>query len=167
MLASCGFPPEFAPVDIDGRLLGDGGLCANAPIEAVLEEPTVSLTCLVVDLYARKGKRPTTIEAAFARRSDLLFSNQTWQRLRAYKREIALRRTSADSVDSPRILQLSYRAPPEEAGPEKIFDYSRRSVTQRWRAGKTDGAFAMERLSAMAPGGILSFNGANEIKQWE
>ena len=35
LLASCGFLPEFAPVEIGGRLLGDGGLSANAPIEAL------------------------------------------------------------------------------------------------------------------------------------
>ena len=26
LLASCGFLPEFAPLEIGGRLLGDGGL---------------------------------------------------------------------------------------------------------------------------------------------
>jgi NTE family protein len=36
LLASCGFLPEFAPVEIDGRLLGDAGLSANAPFEPVL-----------------------------------------------------------------------------------------------------------------------------------
>jgi NTE family protein len=38
VLASCGFLPEFAPVEVDGRLLGDGGLSANAPIEAVAHD---------------------------------------------------------------------------------------------------------------------------------
>src|SRR4051794_8904408 len=35
LLASCGYLPEFAPVEIGGRLLADGGLAANAPIEAL------------------------------------------------------------------------------------------------------------------------------------
>jgi predicted acylesterase/phospholipase RssA len=35
VLASCGFLPEFPAVEIDGRLLGDGGLSANAPVEAL------------------------------------------------------------------------------------------------------------------------------------
>jgi NTE family protein len=30
LMASCGFLPEFAPVEINGRLLGDGGLSLNA-----------------------------------------------------------------------------------------------------------------------------------------
>ena len=36
LMATCGFLPEFAPVEIGGRLLGDGGFSANAPIEPVL-----------------------------------------------------------------------------------------------------------------------------------
>jgi NTE family protein len=43
LLASCGFLPEFAPVEINGRLLGDGGLSANAPIEAVVRGGTARL----------------------------------------------------------------------------------------------------------------------------
>jgi predicted acylesterase/phospholipase RssA len=40
LLASCGYLPEFAPVEIDGRLLGDGGLYATAPVEIVVDEWT-------------------------------------------------------------------------------------------------------------------------------
>src|SRR5690349_6156002 len=59
LLASCGFLPEFAPVEIGGRLLGDGGLAANAPIEALrLQRPAADLLCFVLDLYARDGSRP-------------------------------------------------------------------------------------------------------------
>jgi NTE family protein len=35
-MASCGFLPELAPVEIDGRMLADGWLSANAPVEIVL-----------------------------------------------------------------------------------------------------------------------------------
>src|SRR4051812_36186501 len=51
VIASCGFPPDFPPVEIDGRLLGDGGLVANAPIEAVVEDDADrahDLLCFVV-----------------------------------------------------------------------------------------------------------------------
>jgi NTE family protein len=46
LLASCGFVPEFSPVEIGGKLLGDGGLSANVPIEAVLFEPVRCSTVL-------------------------------------------------------------------------------------------------------------------------
>src|SRR5205807_7069990 len=82
LLASCGYLPEFAPVDIRGRLLGDGGLAANAPIEA-LRDHDGALTCFVLDLFPREGERPKDLESALARKSDLTFANQTWQRLEA------------------------------------------------------------------------------------
>src|SRR4051794_1991657 len=49
LLASCGFLPEFAPVEIDGRLLGDGGLYANAPVEIFLDSWTQG-PVIVLDL---------------------------------------------------------------------------------------------------------------------
>jgi NTE family protein len=144
LLASCGFLPEFAPVEIGGRLLGDGGLSANAPVEAVLGEaaPAAEMLCFIADLYSRDGGRPASLEAAFARRSDLLFGNQTWQRLESYRREVALR---AGPRTDHRFFYLSYRAPSEEAGPEKIFDYSPRSIGHRWRTGADDARLAVLR----------------------
>jgi NTE family protein len=81
LLASCGFLPEFAPVEIDGRLLGDGGLSANAPVEAVLvagegiPNTASNLVCFIVDLFARDGSRPADLESALQRKNDLLFGN--------------------------------------------------------------------------------------------
>lgn len=67
LLASCGFLPEFAPVEINRRLLGDGALVANAPIEPVLDEVEGSAaTVFVGDLFARDGWRPTGLESALA-----------------------------------------------------------------------------------------------------
>src|SRR4051794_15929645 len=37
LLASSGFLPEFAPIEIGGRLLGDGGLSLNAPFDPILQ----------------------------------------------------------------------------------------------------------------------------------
>ncbi|TBR27353.1 MAG: patatin-like phospholipase family protein, partial [Reyranella sp.] len=51
ILASCGFLPEFAPVEIAGRLLGDGGLSINAPVEPVFDEFAGTYnTVIVADL---------------------------------------------------------------------------------------------------------------------
>lgn len=170
LLASCGFLPEFAPVDIGGRLLGDGGLAANAPIEAVLNEAEGDLLCFVVDVYPRDGARPTDLETALARKEDLVFGNQTYMRLQGLARERGLRadiarlrdRLSGNARRDPlvsEVLQrgrggyttvfyLSYRAPPEEAGPEKSFDMSSSSIASRWRAGALDMAEAMTQLPA-------------------
>jgi NTE family protein len=146
LLASCGYLPEFAPLEIAGRLLGDGGLSANAPIEALLDHPPHEpLTCFVVDLFARDGSRPADLETAVARKSDLMFANQTWQRLEAYCRERKLRIELAEHANSGKnkgsattIYYLSYRPDHSEAGSERTFDYSSRSVASRWEAGALD-----------------------------
>jgi NTE family protein len=171
LIASCGLLPEFAPLEIDGRLLGDGGLCANAPVEAVLlldDQHDAERVCFVVDLFARDGDRPIGLESALARSQDLLFGNQTYMRLQAHRRETELReqlatvveRLPADIRESlgqllPRrgrlraILYLSYRAPAEEAGPQKMFDLSRATVRDRWQSGALDMTKAIRELSEL------------------
>jgi NTE family protein len=135
LMASCGFLPEFAPVEIEGRLLGDGGLSANAPIEA-LEDDVSNGLVFVIDLFARDGERPRTLEDALARKNDILFGNQTMQRLQLL---------SAAGRIGP-VAYLSYRPSDEEAGPEKTFDLSRSTIAGRWAAGAADMRAALERI---------------------
>ena len=145
VLASCGFLPEFAPVEIGGRLLGDGGLYANAPVEPVLDSAEGSGgTVLVVDLFARDGRRPSGLESALARKNALLFGNQTWARLALYQR-LWERLLPADAA-RPRVLYLSYQPVPGEAGPEMPFDFSRATAHERWQAGLLDGEAALDLL---------------------
>ncbi len=141
LLASCGYLPEFAPMEIDGRLLGDGGLYANAPVEIVVDEWTQG-PILVLDLFARDGSRPTSLEAALERRNDLIFGNQTVRFLNAY--------CGAERPGVAPILYFSYRASGNEAGPEKTFDMSRATITDRWRAGMLDMADALQRMAGGA-----------------
>jgi NTE family protein len=137
LLASCGYIPEFAPVEIGGRLLGDGGLSANAPIEAVLDVDRPPSVIIVADLFARDGSRPIDLESALARKNDLMFANQTFRRIEAFRRQ-AERLQKSEFNDFPQIVHLSYRAPPVEAGPERPFDLSRATIEDRWRAGELD-----------------------------
>jgi NTE family protein len=140
LLASCGFLPEFAPVEIEGRLLGDGGLYANAPVEIVLDGWTEG-PVIVLDLFAREGSRPTSLEAALERKSDLTFGNQTLRFLAAVCSRSASRR-------APPILYLSYRASGSEAGPEKTFDLSRATIADRWQAGILDMQEVLQRVGS-------------------
>jgi NTE family protein len=135
LMASCGFLPEFAPVEIGGRLLGDGGLSANAPIEALGNDLSDDLI-FVVDLFARDGERPRSLEDALARKNDIMFGNQTMQRLQLL--------TAAGGVGP--VVYLSYRPSDEEAGPEKTFDLSRATISGRWAIGAADMGAALERI---------------------
>ena len=55
LLASCGFLPEFSPIEINGRLLGDGGLSANAPFEPILTGRRG--TRFLLSIYSRETAR--------------------------------------------------------------------------------------------------------------
>jgi NTE family protein len=148
LLASCGLMPEFAPMEFNGRLLGDGGLSANAPALHVLyDEPAgAPRAVFVVDLFARDGARPTGLESALSRKNELFFANQTWTQLAAWERATAGGAKANGNAQT--VFYLSYRAPPEEAGPEKLFDYSPASLDGRWRAGELDMQAALARFSA-------------------
>lgn len=147
ILASCGFLPEFAPVQVAGRWLADGGFSLNAPFEPVLEVSN-PLRLYIIDLYARDGKVPDGIEAAAERKSDLTFGNQTFQRLRHALEARRLRTEFQALTCSDTVYLLSYRPGAEEAGPEKSFDLSDVAMAQRWRAGVLD----MQHSAGLAPG---------------
>jgi NTE family protein len=161
LVASCGFLPDFCTIEIDGRLLGDGGLVANAPIESLLlGRRGADILCFVLDLFCAVGSRPTTLEEAAARRWDLMFGNQSRQTLKGLEREYRLRSLLRDvaarlGADEARraelapvlaealehtvtVLHLTYRAPAHEAGPEKAFDFSQATIDERWQAGAVD-----------------------------
>jgi NTE family protein len=138
ILASCGFLPEFAPVEVSGRWLGDGGLSLNAPFDPVLME-RADLCLYVVDLFARDGDVPHSLEEASERKSDLMMANQTYQRLKLAIVARQLRcQSERKTVPEDQIYLLSYRPGAEEAGSEKSFDFSRAAIAQRWRAGFLD-----------------------------
>jgi len=153
ILASAGFLPEFAPVEIAGQLLGDGGLALNAPVEPMLDALEQSGgIILVADLFARDGERPRGLEAALERKNALMFGNQTWCRLDLYRRL-----WERNSIAGPTILYLSYRPTRDEAGPEASFDFSRASAEDRWREGSLDADAAVQRLPAVrASGDVLT-----------
>lgn len=156
IIASCGFLPEFAPVELNGRLLGDGGLAINAPIEPVLDEQREG-TVVVVDLFARDGARPRGLETALQRKNGLLFGNQTYARLDIYRKHWKQCGRAA-----PSVLYLSYRPTVEEAGPEAAFDFSRISAEDRWREGRLDAVEALERLGASPrPGRFIAVRRAS------
>jgi NTE family protein len=138
VLASCGFIPDFPPVEIGGRLLGDGAFYANAPVDIVLRAPRrTERVVLVIDLFPRAGARPVSVETALARRWDLIFANQTHRAIEAYEREERVHAAANGSRGPPvHLLRLCYQPPEDEAGPERQFDFSRRSIAARWAAGE-------------------------------
>lgn len=81
---------------------------------------------------------PDGREAAAERKNDLLFGNQTYQRLRYAVEARRLRAQLEGTAVQDCIYLVSYRPGLEEAEPDKSFDVSRTAMTQRWRAGFLD-----------------------------
>ncbi|WP_119462550.1 patatin-like phospholipase family protein [Rhodospirillaceae bacterium SYSU D60014] len=163
LLASSGFPPFFPPVEIDGRLLCDGGMVTNLPLEAALAEPSAEdHLCIAIDLFRRQGAPPKTVGQAVDRQLDLLLTSQTWKAIEKLRRVHDLRRhlrvlgqrlpaelrTDADvvsalaegakSADSSTTLLLLIHAPVPHDVEMRAFDFSRPVLTERWEAGRAE-----------------------------
>jgi NTE family protein len=147
LIASCGFVPEFPPIEIGGRLLGDGGLAANLPIEAALggeSHVDGELLCFAVDLFAPEGRRPATLTQAASRSLDLFFANQTDRGLRALAR--SGHPASVDRARRPaHIVPVRYRVRADEPGPHRLFDFSSAALRERWATGYSDMTAAIAR----------------------
>jgi NTE family protein len=172
LLASCGLFPDFPPIKVAGRVLADGGFSANAPVEAVLNGAgDADMLCFVVDLFSAQGEVPKTLEQASSRQWELLFGNQSRDKLGRLEREYQLRRALrqlasrlgrefkpqaniaellAEPVpNSINVFHLTYRPKDYEAGPEMGFDFSPSTLSDRWEAGFS----AMERAIDLAGDG--------------
>ncbi len=175
ILASCALLPLFAPIEIEGRLLGDGGLASNAPLDLVLDDPAFDGSlCFVIDLFAPEGSRPHTLGASLSRAGDLAFGNQSRRLREGQEREQRLRAVIGhlggmlppelrDRPDIAAMLAegrlrpmemryLSYRAGLDEAGPGKVFDFSRATLADRWRAGEEAMRAVLQTLEPVEEG---------------
>jgi NTE family protein len=176
LTASCALIPDFAPVAIGGRLLGDGAFSGNMPVDLVLDKnPQQDLVCFALDLFGRKSSPPRALPDAAARAMDLLLGCQSALMLESLRREDRMRgmiRRLADGLppelrDQPEIapvlsegygprvilLHLAYRAPAGEADMQKTFDFSPAALTARREAGAEHMRAALQVLPAVLAGG--------------
>ncbi|WP_207482268.1 patatin-like phospholipase family protein [Arenibaculum pallidiluteum] len=160
LIASSAFLPDFRPVQIDGRLFGDGGLRANLPIGPVLEDTdSADMMCIAVDLFGIRGTLPGSITAAADRREELLLATQSHDALAAYRRMHELRcklaRLAASipgdvrgdpavadaladcTASAVTILHLVHRGD-RGGGVLGLYDFSTAALQERWAAGFRD-----------------------------
>jgi NTE family protein len=158
--------PEFEPVEIDGRLLADGGLHANLPMDVVLREAEEPFLCCVIDLFSPKAKRFKTLGEAICRRQELLFVSQGRLLLDAYHREERLRamlravvdllpgelrdrpdaKAAAKEADRPGVTLVRMVCGSGDEIGFRTFDYSQGAIRMRWEAGERAAAEALRAL---------------------
>ena len=139
VMASAAFIPDFPPVEIDGRLLVDGGLSANLPVHLVLQDmlecPAV---CFAADLFPSSTRNPKGILQAAQRQTDLIFASQSKRTLRH------LQERFADRAPGTSVFHIVYNAPEGETA-LKGFDFSSSTLARRVAAGEHDSAHHLER----------------------
>lgn len=147
VIASMALLPDMAPVEIDGRLFCDGGFCANVPLHAVLDPPPEEdLLCLAVDLLGEPGPAVFSLDGMMERSNDLLFANQTRSALATLEARYAARRKGG----SVTVVLLACDGRGERIS-QKTWDFGRRSLAERWRAGHQATLNAIARLDDLAP----------------
>ncbi|MGK2908408.1 MAG: patatin-like phospholipase family protein [Sphingobium sp.] len=153
IIASGALPPNVPPVRIEGRLLADGGLCANAPMEPLLSSERsgdIPRWVILADLFSVQGAPPQSLASAAERANDLKYGCQTTVRLAGLERERRLeaateQRRSRAGTD---LVMLDLREPQEPSRMEKIFDFSRASLLRRQEAGWKAGELALEVVAS-------------------
>lgn len=149
ILASASLIPDYAPVEIGGRALVDGGLSDNVPADLVLqEEPGGPLACFVADLYPGAAPRPRRVAVAAQRQSDLMYRSQTERTLR-FMRQI----WEARGGPHPgAVYRLEYPDTPGEVA-FKSYEFSRSSLERRWVQGERDMRAALRLWREQPPAG--------------
>ena len=139
---------------------------ANAPFGLVSAELEDGDLCIIADNFNPVGRVPDSMERASARKSELMFSRQTTAEIAAYREteklkslierlahrtggadEEALQAASRIHAVDAEVVTIAYRAPQWEAGPEMMFDYSTRTIYDRWQSGRRDVAQMMRDRS--------------------
>lgn len=160
IMASGALPPGFPPVEIDGEFYWDGGTVSNTPLYYVLQQPcSDDVLAIQVDLFSAEGAMPRNLNEVAERVKDIRYSSRTRLNTRGVRhlRELggAARRLAAklppELRDDPdlkiltdacppgalTIMHLIYRSARYESQ-SKDYEFSRQSVTERWRRGAGD-----------------------------
>ena len=181
--ASGALLPLIAPVEVEGRLLCDGGLASNTPLDLVLDEPSGGgdLLCFAVELFAMENGPPRSVAAALSRATDIAFGNQTRRILEGREREHRLRALigrlaeklppgcredpevaailadaeAAGGARSATVLRVTHRPPPDEAHPGGVFDVSPASLADRWDAGARGMREALRQFGTPPSAGLV------------
>ena len=164
LIASSSLLPAFEPIRVGDRLLADGGLACNLPLEAEIGPNRTGAPeplCVAVDLFRAEGTQPFHLNRAVERSLDLTFGMQTRMRLAGLQREWALDAALAEARQGEAppgadLLYLSYRSGSTDAGFGKPFDLSRATLAERWQEGRRAATRALsvwnERGGDQAPG---------------
>jgi NTE family protein len=156
VLAASAIPPALPPVELEGERYWDGAAVNNTPLDAVLDaKPRADTLCVMVDLFDPEGPAPSGMEEVMARLDEIVYASRTDVSVDHFKEKHDMRRVIAALIDemapdarhrpeveamaqlgcttTMNIVRLAYGA-----HDPKEYDFSRRSMEERLRAGYED-----------------------------
>lgn len=141
--ASAALLTAYPAVEVDGRILGDGGISMNLPIDPVMAaEDGISTLCVASDLLPLSGPRPHTLGEVAGRLQDLIFAAQSLRSLRHWQ---AIFDGRGDQAPSVTLVTAAYSSQAREVA-GKVMDFSPESIRARWGAGHADGTRLAKRI---------------------
>jgi len=173
VMASGALPPGFPAIEIEGEHYWDGGLVSNTPLQWVVENsPNQDTLVFQVDLWNARGDFPRTMPEVMTRQKEIQYSSRTrantdWLKKMKKARgaiaslleklppelhdcdEAKLLATVADR-SAFNIVHLIYRAHNYE-GDSKDYEFSRRTMTEHWRAGLNDARRTLRHSEIFEP----------------
>jgi NTE family protein len=162
LLASSSLLPAFEPIQVGERLLADGGLACNLPLEAEIgpgRSGRPAPLCFALDLFTAGGGVPKPLNQVVENSLDLMFGMQTRMRLDGLVREWALKAKLREALQSGErddndtsgvdLFMLSYRGSDEDAGFGKPFDLSPATIADRMEEGRMAAKRALGLALAM------------------
>ena len=132
LMAAAAVPGAFAPVEVGGALLVDGGLTGRAPVLEALEAGVPVARALVVMSYSpdERGARPTTLRVALEEAFEMAMVHQI-------RRDTELARLKFPAVD----VQLLTPSAPLDLRP---LDFDGAGIARALDLGRRDGGACAE-----------------------
>ncbi|MCC2975460.1 patatin-like phospholipase family protein [Sphingomonas sp. PL-96] len=144
--ASAALLTAYPAVEVDGRLLGDGGLAMNLPLDPVMADADRAPTlCIASDLLPLMSDRPKTLGEVAGRMQDLAFAIQSRRSLSRWRKALEVPPSNPQASPSVTLVTTAYSDQQQEVA-GKAMDFSPASVLQRWNSGREDGRALVRRL---------------------
>jgi NTE family protein len=191
VMASGALPPGFPAIEIDGEHYWDGGIISNTPLRWVVEnEPHRDTLAFQVDLWSSRGEAPRNMAQVPTRQKEIQYSSRTRAESERFREIQVLRNALSRLIEklpeelaaSPEVatlrratqpkawnlIQLIYRSK-EYEGDAKDYEFSRRSMEERWRAGYHDTTRTLKHPEVLerpsSPDGTFMFDVAEHGRE--
>ncbi len=117
--ASAAIPGVFTPVELDGRVLADGGMVQNIPVETVLNMDADAV--IAVELRLPPGDRAEleTLTGVLSRAVDVMITQNEHRSLLLAKAKVSVDMTGfrvSDYSRAKELIQLGYKAAASQSG---------------------------------------------------